>query len=260
MLLRSLKCLVSAVLFVSPTLVAQSLSSASSFSSTHEVFEGTDVKGLPYSLVEKTTRIRTLADGTTISNVNEERHMRDAEGRRRIEVGRIKDGELQVDSIEIIDPVARTRTTLFMRDHVAHLVHLDVQRVHLTAQRTAEQDAEMRDRIAEARSERLNHPVQSSVEKLSAQTIQGVFAEGTRMTRVIPEGSEGNDREITVVTETWFSPELKITLARNIDDPRIGKTSMEVSELVRSDPDPALFQVPSDFKVVDDKAGETAVP
>ena len=41
------------------------------------------VKGQPYSLVEKTTRVQTLADGTTITRVTEEHRMRDSEGRTR---------------------------------------------------------------------------------------------------------------------------------------------------------------------------------
>jgi hypothetical protein len=61
---------------------------------------------------------------------------------------------------------------------------------------------------------------------------------------------EGNDREIRVVIEQWVSPDLKITVARSIDDPRFGLSTMEVSDLLRGDPDAALFVVPADYKMV----------
>jgi hypothetical protein len=80
--------------------------------------------------------------------------------------------------------------------------------------------------------------------------VSGIFAEGTRTTRVIPIGMEGNDREIRVVTEQWVSPDLKIVVARSLDDPRYGQSTMEVSELQRGDPEAALFQVPADYKMV----------
>lgn len=41
----------------------------------------TGIKGQPYSLVEKTTQVRTLADGTNMTTHDEQRRMRDSEGR-----------------------------------------------------------------------------------------------------------------------------------------------------------------------------------
>jgi hypothetical protein len=50
-------------------------------------------------------------------------------------------------------------------------------------------------------------------EKLEPQTIEGVPAEGKRITTTWPEGSRmGNDRPITSVVESWRSPELQIPL------------------------------------------------
>jgi hypothetical protein len=64
------------------------------------------------------------------------------------------------------------------------------------------------------------------------------------------QGKIGNDRPILVVHEEWRSPELKIV--RTIDrDPRTGEQTMELQNLVRIDPDPALFQAPAGYKVQD---------
>jgi hypothetical protein len=46
-----------------------------------------------------------------------------------------------------------------------------------------------------------------------------------------------------------MSPDLKIDVGRSSDDPRLGKMTMVVTDLVRGNPDSALFQVPADYTV-----------
>jgi hypothetical protein len=87
-------------------------------------------------------------------------------------------------------------------------------------------------------------------EKLGQKNVGGIFAGGTRTTRLIPIRMEENDREIRVVTERWVSPDLKVVVARPVDDPRDGQITMEASDLLRGDPDAALFQVPANYKMV----------
>ena len=52
------------------------------------------------------------------------------------------------------------------------------------------------------------------------EVCAGVYAEGRRGTRVIRAGSEGNDRDISVVTKTWISPELHLDVLRKVSDPK----------------------------------------
>jgi hypothetical protein len=86
-------------------------------------------------------------------------------------------------------------------------------------------------------------------EQSGGKTLAGVYAEGIRVTRTIPEG--GNDRPMITVVETWYSPELKITLFSVNSDPRTGTRTNEVTELDRAEPDPAVFQVPEGYTVKD---------
>jgi hypothetical protein len=86
------------------------------------------------------------------------------------------------------------------------------------------------------------------VEKLGQETIDGVYAEGERVTTVIRAGTRGNARDITVVTERWRSPDLGIEVLSKTTDPR-GDTTTEIKNLSRTEPDPALFQVPPDYKL-----------
>jgi hypothetical protein len=200
------------------------------------------LKGQPYSLVEKTTSVRTLADGTTMRSTHQERKMRDAEGRTRVDIMHEFKNEVTIVTSMIGDPVARTRTTLNVRQKMAYTFHLP----ELKPAPPVDEK-----KLAELRAAAKSRPTPNfQMEKLGQKNVSGIFAEGTRTTRLIPMGMEGNDREIRVVTEQWVSPDLKIVVARSVDDPRYGQITMEVSELQRGDPDAALFQVPADYKMV----------
>jgi len=88
-------------------------------------------------------------------------------------------------------------------------------------------------------------------ESLPPKTIEGLYAEGTRSTRTTPAGYEGNDHDIVVVTENWYSPDIGIQLHRTIDDPRNGKTTVEVTDIQQTAPDPALFKLPDGYQIRD---------
>lgn len=201
------------------------------------------LKGQPYSLLERTTTVRTLADGTTIRSTHEERKMRDSEGRMRMELLHEFKGETTIITATISDPVTRTRTTLNVRQKMAYTFHLP--ELKPAAPPVDEKKLEELRAAAKSRS-----TPNFQMEKLGGKNVSGIFAEGTRTTRLIPAGREGNDREIRVVIEQWVSPDLKIAVARSIDDPRYGLSTMEVSDLLRGDPDAALFQIPADYKMV----------
>ena len=56
-------------------------------------------------------------------------------------------------------------------------------------------------------------------ESLGKQTIEGVEAEGTRVTFTIAAGKSGNDRPIVTVNEQWSSPDLQAIVMGNNSDP-----------------------------------------
>ena len=92
---------------------------------------------------------------------------------------------------------------------------------------------------------------QFSHESLGTQTIDGVLAEGARTTVTYPIGAVGNDRPISTVSETWTSPELKTVVLRKNSDPRSGESTTKLTNISRVEPDPSLFQIPSDYEIVD---------
>ena len=88
-------------------------------------------------------------------------------------------------------------------------------------------------------------------ENIGSRQIAGTRTDGTRQTMTIPAGVFGNVRPMTVVTERWFSPELKIVIESRTTDPRTGDILYRVVNLERGEPSRELFEVPPDYTVVD---------
>jgi hypothetical protein len=61
----------------------------------------------------------------------------------------------------------------------------------------------------------------------------------------------GNTKPIVVSDESWYSPELKITLYSKHSDARSGDIIYRVTNVKRGEPATGLFAVPSDYTVND---------
>ena len=86
-------------------------------------------------------------------------------------------------------------------------------------------------------------------EDLGKQTIEGVEAQGTRVTITIPPGEIGNERPIEIVSERWYSPELQVDVMTRHNDPRTGETTYRLTNISRTEPAKSLFEVPADYTV-----------
>ena len=93
---------------------------------------------------------------------------------------------------------------------------------------------------------------ESTKEDLGQQSIEGVAANGTRTTTVIPAGAIGNEQPITIVSEQWFSPDLEMLVLTRHSDPRVGETTYRLTNINRSEPAASLFEIPAEFKVEQD--------
>jgi hypothetical protein len=54
-----------------------------------------------------------------------------------------------------------------------------------------------------------------------------------------------------MVTERWFSKQLQMAVLITRRDPRSGETVYRLTNIVRTEPPPDLFTVPSDYRIVD---------
>jgi TonB family protein len=96
-------------------------------------------------------------------------------------------------------------------------------------------------------------------ESLGSQMIEGVAAEGTRITHTIPAGSMGNERPIEATYERWYSKELHLDVLIKSVDPRSGESTQQMTKISRGEPDPALFEIPSDYAVQEFTAGSVVM-
>jgi hypothetical protein len=84
---------------------------------------------------------------------------------------------------------------------------------------------------------------------LGTRNMEGVLAVGTRTTRTLDADLMGSDKPVVSVSETWVSPELKMTVLAETDDGQSGHSTMKLVNIVRTEPDSQLFQIPADYSV-----------
>jgi hypothetical protein len=94
----------------------------------------------------------------------------------------------------------------------------------------------------------------ASTKDLGSKEIDGVKAQGKLRSYEIPAGEIGNRNAIVVATETWYAPELQVTLFSRSSDPRSGERSYRLVGLKREEPAAALFAVPADYALKDPMA------
>jgi len=212
---------------------------------------GRPVAGAPYSAVEVTQTTQALPNGNVISRTTQSTVYRDSQGRVRTETTLpARPGEQTSRMIvSIHDPVAGVSLELDPQTRTAHEMRMPGgagggARPDF-AGRGPRQDAATRPngRGAGADPNLLR-------ETLPEQAINGVMASGVRETRTTPAGQIGNAQAIQTVRETWISTDLKVPVMTRLSDPRTGTTTTQLTNVVRSEPDPALFQAPADYKVV----------
>jgi hypothetical protein len=88
-------------------------------------------------------------------------------------------------------------------------------------------------------------------EDLGTQIVEGVMATGSRTTLTIEAGAIGNVQPIHVISEQWYSEDLKVLIMTRHSDPRTGDTTYRLTNVNLAEPQRALFEVPSDYTLRD---------
>jgi len=221
---------------------------------------GRVVKNAPYSAVMTTENTQVLADGNHIRQTSAGKVFRDAEGRVRTEQSLRGLGALapnQSQMIFINDPVAGVNYALDAHDKTATK--------STWARGGGSSQPSMDGRGARGRQPNGPQPQDAGfgrgagasprpnvrTDALGRQTIEGMPAEGKRTTETIPPGTVGNEQPITIVSESWYSPDLQVTVLSRHFDPRMGEIVFRLSNISRGAPPPSLFQPPADYQVTD---------
>ena len=253
-----------------------------------EAMMGGTIKGQPYSADVTTAMVQVLPDGNRITNQQKSFVARDSQGRTRNEaviqvLGAPTAGEAPVKIIMIHDPLNKITYTLETVSKTARKISLGdspdlakgekmIAEFHATAgvPATAEGRATFERYVpAEGHGTAgvaapISHgeagmvvsahriaPNSSKMESLGSRMIEGVMADGTRSTDTIPAGEIGNDKEILITNEVWTAQDLKAVVLSKRVDPRMGEMTYQLSNIQRSEPAASLFEVPSDYKVLE---------
>ncbi len=209
--------------------------------------DGKLVKGAPFSATATSETTETLSDGTVIHRTAQITLDRDSQGRSRRELTASGFGPLAASGqpktmVMISDPVAGFHYMLNSSDKTANKmpIHQHSDAADSTDAFHQKMEAEMAKQEAAGLLKK---------ESLGTQTINGVSAEGTRITKIIPAGKIGNDRAINIVSERWYSPDLQIVVKSSHTSPQEGTTTYQVTNIQKTEPAASLFAVPSDYTV-----------
>jgi hypothetical protein len=236
------------------------------------------VLGAPYTATITNESVQTLADGNRIVENNTGTTARDSQGRTRQDapVPMIANmAPANAPHIVIInDPVAQKTYILNLTDKTARAASTNGPAMaggnvtsgpagaggegyvfHMQIAGSAGPGDAPAPGLTTQKFISSNDAEPPQTEDLGTQTMEGVVVTGTRTTRTIPAGQIGNEKPITITTEVWTSPELHTVIMSKRSDPRMGEQTFQLTNIVRSEPDPSLFTVPSDFKLVDTTQG-----
>jgi hypothetical protein len=82
-------------------------------------------------------------------------------------------------------------------------------------------------------------------EDLGIREIAGVSAHGIRETQTVTDEKDG--KEVVITDEYWYSQDLRVNMMIKHSDPRKGTTTLTVDQVMRTEPDPAFFEVPEGY-------------
>jgi hypothetical protein len=204
-------------------------------------FAGKTVTGAPFSASVSMQITQTLADGNRIERTTSGTLARDSQGRTRRDITFpaigpwAASGQAAPHMILVNDPVAGTRYLLNPDRKVAHKIG----------------EHNWNAPGAGGKEESGRHPggQDEVTTDLGKRKINGVEAQGTRITRTIPAGAIGNEKPIAIVTERWYSADLQMNVLVKHSDLRMGENVFQLTDIQRQEPDASLFKVPADYTV-----------
>ncbi|MGB0063854.1 MAG: hypothetical protein WBP85_05355 [Terracidiphilus sp.] len=206
---------------------------------------------LPYMAEYKTTQVKTLADGTTITHGATEVVALDSQGRRMTSTTTtpLLSDQTPVTRVTVFDPVARTNTSWSVPGERATVIQMPAPGSGRSSCATGAPVGVVSTPVLHPSVPR-EKPV---IEDLGTETIQGVEAHGRRVTTTIPAGAIGNNEPLVRINETWTAtaPGLFGLVVRVvIEDPQIGKSTRELDNLTQDEPDASVFQPPAGYEIV----------
>jgi hypothetical protein len=219
------------------------------------------VKDKPYAAETSTETVQTLADGNRIVNRTVSKFYRDSQGRTRREqtfgnVDLTNPGQHEV-KVFINDPVSESAYVLDLgektaRSTVRSIKFLDESNSSGTPRRLmkiSEDHASSDNGMPHPKLPKLDEQHDIVQEDLGKKVIEGVECSGKQQTITIPVGAVGNERPISIVTETWISPAIGAVVQSTTSDPRFGQTTYQLRNVQLGEQQRQLFEPPADYRI-----------
>ncbi len=224
---------------------------------------GKVVTGAPYSAQAVTQFTQTLADGNHIQKTSTASIVRDSAGRTRTErsvgaIGPLAGSGSASKAVFINDPVAGMSYMLDANSHTARQMPAMTNRHRSASDQGAAPATAGQSRAGTESARgamRQRAMANLKTDDLGTQVIDGLTVQGKRMTRTVSAAQAGSERDIEVVTETWYSSDLQMVVMSKTSDPRFGDSVYKLTNISRAEPDPALFTVPSDYQMQQGRLG-----
>jgi hypothetical protein len=235
-----------------PATTALKVSDTSAIVTGHSSFEdGTaPVVGMPYSAIGTTQSATLFLDGNRIVRTEATRFFRDSQGRTRVEhmfpptISTVGSAST-IMMVTINDPVRGERYMLHPQQKSADVLPWRGASVIQPPVPTP------------ALSARLSLPgfgfgaassdAESKAVSLGEKTIDGIRVVGTQLEHTVQVNAIGNQKPIVITVEQWFSPELGVVILATHRSTIGSETTYQMEQIVRAEPDGALFGVPPDY-------------
>jgi hypothetical protein len=201
----------------------------------------TPVPNLPFSGVVNVERSVVLRNGSVVELKTIREIGRDSRGRihneSRTQVPASSTDAPKFIHIHLYDPQTRTSTTIYPGEKTFRT--MTVSHPPSTVPPSI--------RYAAPAGDGLPPNEFTKEEDLGVHEIEGVQARGVRQTQTIPAENSGTGKEIAITDEHWYSEDLRINLMVKHSDPRTGTVTMSVTQITRTEPDPAFFEIPEGY-------------
>jgi hypothetical protein len=193
------------------------------------------VPNLPYTAQVVETDVAIRADGTRVQHEKKVFEARDSQGRTRIESFQSVNADRPA-MVNLYVPSRRQFIQLFPGQRTARV---------MTFPGTGPIPVHRNFNV-----------LKTTTESLPGRTIQGIYAEGTRTTQIMPPDKD-HGPNVMDVREIWVSPDLKIVVFSEDTrtDPDSDQITTEIRRLDRIEPDPALFEIPAGYKIAEATTG-----
>lgn len=202
------------------------------------------IAGAPFAadVVKESTRLQ--ADGARTAIETHGKMFRDSAGRTRseTELPPSTAGMPSRHFVTIIDPVQQLSIVLDVDAKTAAVFHLPAPSA------VSARAMKLTSNVHATHSSGGSSVKEQSTEDLGATMLEGFSVSGTR--RTLPaEAGTGNNKALNAVTDSWFSPDLKVELLATVHVSQFVSRTTRLTNIVPGEPDPALFQVPYGYMI-----------